>query len=85
MELFTSVRQKSKTQSDNKINLDKACVHDNYLGNLIVFFFDCQRESVYCFAFVKNYLHGPAVPEWFGAIQYIFPMMIIFDKSKTIN
>jgi len=61
MELFISVRQKSKTQSDNKINLDKVCVHDNYLGNLIVFFFDCQRESVYCFAFVKDYHHGKCI------------------------
>jgi hypothetical protein len=49
-----------------------------------VYFFDCQRESDYCFSFVKNYLHGPAVSEWLGAVQYIFSMMIIFDKSKTI-
>ena len=45
MELFTSVRQKSKTQSDNKINLDKACVHDNYLGNLIVFFLIAKENQ----------------------------------------
>ena len=45
MKLFISVKQKSKILSDNNINLDKAWVHDNHLGNLIVFFFLIAKEN----------------------------------------